>query len=92
MEHNVSFSHNSQCIELSLVYRLVVIADKNKVHTQFPIPLINRLEKHYVSATSLLDSEHKEGRQREVKQRLEVWAEKFVKPMLHFRFVLCTAR
>ena len=88
MEHNVSVSHNSQHLQLLLVCRLLVIADKNKVHTQFPIPLINRLEKHYVSATSLLDSEHKDGRQKEVKQRLEVWAGKFVKPMLH-TFQVC---
>ena len=54
----------------------MVIADKDKVHTQFPIPLINRLEKHYISATSLLDEN-----QREVKQELENWAEKFVTPL-----------
>ena len=57
-------------------YRLVVIADKDKVHTQFPIPLINRLEKHYISATSLLDEN-----QRKVKRELENWAEKFVTPL-----------
>lgn len=63
--------------------RLVVIADKHKVHTQFPIPLINRLEKHYISATSLLEPE-----QREVKNRLEEWALKFIKPNLFFRYAM----
>ena len=52
-----------------------MIADKNKVHTQFPIPLINRLEKHYVSATSLLRPE-----QRLVKENLERWAGLFTTP------------
>lgn len=59
--------------------RLVVIADKNKVHSQFPIPLINRLEKHYISETSLLGPE-----QREVKDRLEAWAAQFVKPLQRY--------
>jgi len=58
----------------------VVIADKNKVHSQFPIPLINRLEKHYVSATSLLTDE-----QKQVKRELENWAQKFVAPQLIYR-------
>lgn len=53
-----------------------MIADKSKVYSQFPIPLINRLEKHYVSATSLLSEE-----QRLVKHRLEDWAKKFVTPL-----------
>ena len=61
--------------KLTLLYRLVVIADKNKVHSEFPIPLINRLEKHYVSATSLLSKE-----QKGIKRELEDWTMLFVKP------------
>ena len=53
----------------------MLIAEKNKVHTKFPIPLINRLEKHYMSATSLLDSYEKEA-----KEKLEQWMRKIVKP------------
>ncbi|XP_067940326.1 E3 ubiquitin-protein ligase RNF213-like [Watersipora subatra] len=53
-------------------FRLVLIAEKSKVHSKFPIPLINRLEKHYMSATSLLD----EG-QKGVRDRLEKWMQKF---------------
>ncbi|XP_067936897.1 E3 ubiquitin-protein ligase rnf213-alpha-like [Watersipora subatra] len=56
-------------------FRLVVIADKNKVHSEFPIPLINRLEKHYVSATSFLTAD-----QKQIKKELEEWAMNFVKP------------
>jgi len=65
--------------------RLVVIADKNKVHSQFPIPLINRLEKHYVSATSLLTDE-----QKRVKRELENWAEEFVTPQMLYKLVNLT--
>jgi len=57
------------------LYRLVLIADKNKVHSQFPIPLINRLEKHYVSTTSLLTAD-----QKAVKNQLEIWLTKFFQP------------
>jgi len=60
---------------VTFLYRLVLIADKNKVHSQFPIPLINRLEKHYVSTTSLLTAD-----QKAVKDQLENWLAKFVEP------------
>jgi len=60
---------------VAFLTRLVVIADKNKVHSQFPIPLINRLEKHYISATSLLNTQ-----QHTVKERIENWATQFVTP------------
>ena len=60
----------------------MVIADKNKVHSQFPIPLINRLEKHYISATSLLNDD-----QRVVKQNLEEWAQEFVRPQRQYQYV-----
>ena len=55
--------------------RLVLIAEKSKVLAEFPIPLINRFEKHYMSATSLLDPS-----QKTVKEKLEKWMENFVKP------------
>lgn len=57
--------------------RLVVIADKKKVHEQFPIPLINRLEKHYVSATSFLTP-----LQKKLMSDMEKWAQDFVKPVM----------
>ena len=82
---NANTSHSPVC-----VHRLVVIADKDKVHSQFPIPLINRLEKHYVSATSFLMPH-----QKSIKRDLEKWAAQFVEPGLFYRFVcfimLCSA-
>ena len=64
------------------VVRLVVIADKKKVHEQFPIPLINRLEKHYVSTTSLLNDN-----QRRLTNQLQQWSERFVTPQRSIRSV-----
>lgn len=40
------------------LYRLVVIAEKDKVylHEEFPTPLINRLEKHFLVMSTILIS------------------------------------
>ena len=37
------------------MYRLIVVADKKVVYELFPIPLINRLEKHFLTMTSSLE-------------------------------------
>ena len=37
-----------------LCSRLILIADKDKVYDKFPIPLINRLEKHLVTTSTIL--------------------------------------
>ena len=65
-------------IVVVLLCRLVVIADKKRALSQFPIPLINRLEKHYMSAMTLLDPS-----QRLVRERLEDWLLSFVNPSLN---------
>jgi len=54
---------------------MVVIANKDKVYDEFPLPLINRLEKHYISSTSLLTA-----RQMGVREKLSKWICDFVKP------------
>lgn len=49
-----------------------MIAEKDRVYKEFPTPLINRLEKHYVvTATVLTDT------QKEIVQSLTKWAESF---------------
>ncbi len=49
-----------------------MIAEKEKVYKEFPIPLINRLEKHFVfTETILLDW------QRDILKRLNNWIEQF---------------
>ena len=39
--------------------RLVVIAEKDVVYSKFPIPLINRLEKHYLVTSASLSPAQK---------------------------------
>ena len=52
--------------------RLIVIAEKDVVYSKFPIPLINRLEKHYLVTAASLNSS-----QRLVVERLQDWVTKF---------------
>ena len=54
------------------VLRLIVIAEKQEVYERFPIPLINRLEKHFVAMSTMLSE-----RQEAVVQRLSTWASRF---------------
>ena len=52
--------------------RLIVIAEKDVVYNKFPIPLINRLEKHYlVTLTSLTPY------QMELVDKLRSWVSDF---------------
>lgn len=52
--------------------RLILIAERKTVYEKFPTPLINRLEKHFVSMSSVL----KEW-QKEVQDQLKSWAHLF---------------
>ncbi|XP_015735182.1 E3 ubiquitin-protein ligase RNF213 isoform X2 [Coturnix japonica] len=54
-------------------FRLIVIEEKDVVYKHFPIPLINRLEKHYVDISTVLDKE-----QRETVKELKKWVRDFV--------------
>jgi hypothetical protein len=55
-------------------FRLIVIAEKSSVYDtkRFPIPLINRLEKHYLSATTMLKPE-----QEKIFHKIKEWIDKF---------------
>ncbi|XP_062591685.1 E3 ubiquitin-protein ligase rnf213-alpha-like, partial [Saccostrea cucullata] len=55
-------------------FRLIVVAEKEVVYRQFPIPLINRLEKHFLNISTMLSPV-----QVSLAQKLEKWAEQFVK-------------
>ena len=50
------------------LFRLILIAEKNTVYDNFPTPLINRLEKHFVLTSSVL-----EDWQQEVLQTFRQW-------------------
>ncbi|XP_053368256.1 E3 ubiquitin-protein ligase rnf213-alpha-like [Clarias gariepinus] len=54
-------------------FRLIVIEEKEVVYNQFPIPLINRLEKHYLDINSVLLSS-----QKETVKHLQSWVKHFV--------------
>ena len=73
-------------------FRLIVVAEKNIVYNKFPIPLINRLEKHFLTITTMLTPF-----QLQLSKSLDEWARDFVKvPSLrhqvHARFgIICVA-
>ncbi|KAM4663579.1 E3 ubiquitin-protein ligase RNF213-like [Discoglossus pictus] len=53
-------------------FRLIVIEEKEVVYKDFPIPLINRLEKHYMDINTVLTKE-----QKAIVQELEIWIKDF---------------
>ncbi|XP_032900200.1 E3 ubiquitin-protein ligase rnf213-alpha-like isoform X1 [Amblyraja radiata] len=65
-------THRVKC-RVDKKFRLIVIEDKDVVYKQFPIPLINRLEKHSLDMSTVLTLQ-----QRGIAQRLEVWVGEFV--------------
>lgn len=56
-------------------FRLIVIEEREVVYKQFPIPLINRLEKHYLDIQTVLKTE-----QKRMVEELEKWVGHFVTP------------
>ncbi|XP_033998788.1 E3 ubiquitin-protein ligase rnf213-alpha isoform X3 [Trematomus bernacchii] len=54
-------------------FRLIVIEEREVVYKQFPIPLINRLEKHYMDIHTVLKTE-----QTKIAKELEGWLRLFV--------------
>ena len=64
-------SHRVKC-RVDDKFRLIVIAEKDIVYSKFPIPLINRLEKHYlVTLTSLTPAQSR------VVDKLREWVTEF---------------
>ncbi|MEQ2249108.1 hypothetical protein ILYODFUR_026008 [Ilyodon furcidens] len=53
-------------------FRLIVIEEKQVVYEQFPIPLINRLEKHILDINTVLKKE-----QRDIADQLHKWVNDF---------------
>ncbi|KAI3368624.1 hypothetical protein L3Q82_025623, partial [Scortum barcoo] len=65
-------THRVKC-RVHETFRLIVVEEKEVVYKQFPIPLINRLEKHYLDINTVLRSEHKE-----TARQLRRWVDAFV--------------
>ena len=67
-------------------HRLILIGEKETVYKKFSTPLINRLEKHFVLASSVL-----EDWQRALLESFEQWIRKFSRARLGFLFnTYCT--
>ncbi|XP_062585857.1 E3 ubiquitin-protein ligase rnf213-alpha-like, partial [Saccostrea cucullata] len=64
-------SHRVKC-KVNKTFRLIVVAEKETVYRKFPIPLINRLEKHFLNVLSLLTE-----KQLQLTKQLEEWVQKF---------------
>ncbi|XP_028300078.1 E3 ubiquitin-protein ligase rnf213-alpha-like [Gouania willdenowi] len=65
-------THRVKC-RVNKVFRLIVIEEKEVVYEQFPLPLINRLEKHYLDINTVLKPE-----QRDLVGQLQEWVGDFV--------------
>lgn len=64
-------THRVKC-RVHADFRLIVIEEKDVVYRQFPVPLINRLEKHYLDTNTML-----EGWQKGIVCELQRWAREF---------------
>nr|XP_034361931.1 E3 ubiquitin-protein ligase RNF213 [Arvicanthis niloticus] len=64
-------THRVKC-RVHADFRLIVIEEKDVVYKQFPVPLINRLEKHYLDMNTVL-----QGWQKGIVQELQQWAHEF---------------
>uniref|UniRef100_A0A8B9G672 RING-type E3 ubiquitin transferase n=1 Tax=Amazona collaria TaxID=241587 RepID=A0A8B9G672_9PSIT len=63
-------------------FRLIVIEEKDVVYEHFPIPLINRLEKHYLDLSTVLDKG-----QRETVKELKKWVHEFTEANTEEHFI-----
>lgn len=63
---------NTRFFIKKFIFRLVVVAEKRVVYREFPIPLINRMEKHFLTMEGMLTSV-----QLNLSFELEKWANKF---------------
>eukprot|EP00105_Crassostrea_gigas_P007930 XP_011422347.1 PREDICTED: E3 ubiquitin-protein ligase rnf213-alpha isoform X2 [Crassostrea gigas] len=66
-------THRVKC-RVHKTFRLIVVAEKEIVYSKFPIPLINRLEKHFLNISTMLSEV-----QVRLAQKLEKWAKQFIK-------------
>ncbi|XP_071112375.1 E3 ubiquitin-protein ligase rnf213-alpha-like [Haliotis cracherodii] len=67
-------THRVKC-RVHQKFKLIVVAEKQKVYDEFPIPLINRLEKHFLDLNNMMTPEQKQQ-----SEKLSQWAVDFVTP------------
>ena len=73
----VSIGIGSQRVECPVdsKFRLIVVADKTTVYDQFPPPLINRLEKHILTNSTILSGDPVV---KEIVRKLSVWIKSYI--------------
>ena len=76
----MKFLPNDMCYSC----RLILIAEKSTVYEKFPTPLINRLEKHFVLTSSIL-----EDWQVNVLEKFQEWISKFSKAANEYVTAFC---
>ena len=73
----VTIGIGSQMVECPVdpKFRLIVVADKTTVFNQFPPPLINRLEKHFLTISTILSADPVVEK---IVRELSVWIKNYV--------------
>ena len=64
-------SHRVKC-QVHDKFRLILIADREVVYKDYPIPLINRMEKHFLAMSSILSR-----RQERLVEMISKWVQQF---------------
>jgi hypothetical protein len=64
-------SHRVKC-KVHEDFRLILVAERDDVYQHFPIPLINRMEKHFLAMKSVLSPD-----QQQTVERLHTWVSRF---------------
>ncbi|XP_065845272.1 E3 ubiquitin-protein ligase rnf213-alpha-like isoform X2 [Oscarella lobularis] len=64
-------SHRVKC-QVHKNFRLILIADRDVVYKDYPIPLINRMEKHFLAMSSILT-----GQQQRMVDNICLWVKQF---------------
>ncbi|XP_065826351.1 E3 ubiquitin-protein ligase RNF213-like isoform X2 [Oscarella lobularis] len=64
-------SHRVKC-QVHRKFRLILIADREAVYKDFPIPLINRMEKHFLAMSSILTHQ-----QQRIVKAIDQWVKDF---------------
>ncbi|XP_065826355.1 E3 ubiquitin-protein ligase RNF213-like isoform X3 [Oscarella lobularis] len=64
-------SHRVKC-QVHRKFRLILIADREAVYKDFPIPLINRMEKHFLAMSSILTHQ-----QQRIVEAIDQWVKDF---------------
>jgi hypothetical protein len=74
-------NHRVKCL-VHKDFRLILVAEREVVYSEFPIPLLNRMEKHFLAMESVLSSQ-----QELVVEKVNLWARQFAEIWPEDRFL-----